>query len=62
MHIAQVCIRFNAPGGVEKNVLEVSKELLKRGHEVTIFTSDIYTEVPWERREEWNDDELGINV
>ncbi|MEW5760795.1 MAG: glycosyltransferase family 4 protein, partial [Candidatus Thermoplasmatota archaeon] len=41
---------------------EVSKELLKRGHEVTIFTSDIYTEVPWERREEWNDDELGINV
>ncbi len=28
-------------GGVEKHVLEISKELIKRGHKVTVITEDL---------------------
>ena len=56
MRIAQACFRFAAPGGAEDHVLRISKELVKRGHEVTVHTSDIYTETPW-KRGKWNEAE-----
>jgi len=49
MKIAQACFRFGAPGGAEDHVLHISKEMVRRGHEVTVHTSDIHTETPWKR-------------
>jgi len=49
MRVAQVCLRFGAPGGVETHVEALSRELAKRGHEVTVFTSDLVRERPFER-------------
>ena len=49
MKIVQACFRFGAPGGAEEHVLRISAELVKRGHEVTVHASDIYSETPWER-------------
>jgi glycosyltransferase involved in cell wall biosynthesis len=41
MKIVQICPFFYpVKGGVEEHVLQISKELFKRGHVVTIFTSD----------------------
>jgi len=41
MHITQVTPRFPpAVGGLEEHVYQISLELLKRGHEVTVITSD----------------------
>jgi glycogen synthase len=48
--IAQVALRFDAPGGVETNVREVSRRLLAAGEEVEIFASDLYDEASWDRR------------
>ncbi|MDA4126812.1 MAG: glycosyltransferase family 4 protein [Thaumarchaeota archaeon] len=40
MKVAQVCpFFFPVDGGVENHVLNISKELVKRGHEVDIYTS-----------------------
>ncbi|MCI4343071.1 MAG: glycosyltransferase family 4 protein [Thermoplasmata archaeon] len=50
MKIAQVALRFDAPGGVETNVREVSRRLLAAGEEVEIFASDLYDEASWDRR------------
>jgi glycosyltransferase involved in cell wall biosynthesis len=53
MNILQLCIRFPpAPGGAENHVYHISKELIDRGHEVQVFTSDLYTEVPFVRIED----------
>jgi len=49
MKIVQACFRFGAPGGAEDHVLQISRELVKRGHEVTVHTSDMYSETPWKR-------------
>ncbi|MFQ5909463.1 MAG: glycosyltransferase family 4 protein, partial [Thermoplasmata archaeon] len=50
MKILQLCVRFPpAPGGAETHVYSISKELIRRGHEVTVFTSDLYTETPFVR-------------
>lgn len=50
MKILQLCIRFPpAPGGAENHVFHISKELIKRGHDLKVFTSDLYTEVPFVR-------------
>jgi glycosyltransferase involved in cell wall biosynthesis len=49
MRIAQACFRFGAPGGAEEHVLRISAEMVRRGHEVTVHTSDIFTETPWKR-------------
>jgi glycosyltransferase involved in cell wall biosynthesis len=49
MRIAQACFRFAAPGGAEEHVLQISREMVRRGHEVTVHASDILTETPWER-------------
>jgi glycosyltransferase involved in cell wall biosynthesis len=41
MHVIQVSPRFSpAIGGVEEHVYQISLELVKRGHEVTVVTSD----------------------
>ena len=41
MKIAQVALRFNAPGGVETNVLEVARRLKRMGEDVTVYASDL---------------------
>ena len=63
MKIAQSCFRFGAPGGAEDHVLHISKEMVKRGHEVTVHTSDMFTETPW-KRGSWPKDETvdGVKV
>lgn len=62
MKIAQICFRFGAPGGVENRVHHVSKELVKRGHDVTVFTSDIYNEELWEKTRDERKEIDGIKV
>ncbi len=48
MKIAQITMRFYpAVGGVETHVLELTKRLIRDGHEVTIITSNLETERPW---------------
>jgi glycosyltransferase involved in cell wall biosynthesis len=50
MDILQLCIRFPpGPGGAENHVYHISKELIVRGHNLKVFTSDLYTEVPFVR-------------
>jgi glycosyltransferase involved in cell wall biosynthesis len=47
MKILQLCSRFPpAPGGTETYVLELSKEMIRRGHQVTVLTSDMYCDTP----------------
>jgi glycosyltransferase involved in cell wall biosynthesis len=48
--IAQVTLRFDAPGGVETNVREVSRRLRAEGEEVEVYASDLYDESRWDRR------------
>ena len=48
MKIAQVCIRYLAPGGVETHIQKISERLVKRGHEVTVYTTNLKTQVPWQ--------------
>lgn len=50
LRVIQACIRFHpAPGGAETHVFEVSAGLIRRGHHVKVFTSDLYTETPFKR-------------
>ncbi len=63
MKILQTCIRFPpAPGGAETHVLEVSKLLKTRGYDVTVYTSDLYKEVPFTRKNDWAPMVEGIPV
>jgi glycogen(starch) synthase len=48
--IAQVTLRFDAPGGVETNVREVSRRLRAAGEDVEIYASDLFDEASWDRR------------
>ncbi len=58
-----MCVRFPpAPGGAETHVHSISKELVKRGHDVTVFTSDLYTETPFVRLTDVPDTTDGIRV
>ncbi len=50
MKIAQVTLRFDAPGGVETNVREVSRRLRAAGEDVEVYSSDLYDEAGWDRR------------
>ncbi len=50
MKIVHVTLRFDAPGGVETNVHEVTRRLRALGEEVEVFASDLYDESRWERR------------
>jgi glycosyltransferase involved in cell wall biosynthesis len=63
MNILQLCIRFPpAPGGAEKHVYHISKELMARGHELKVYTSDLYTEVPFVRLENTGPSYEGVPV
>ena len=63
MNILQLCIRFPpAPGGAETHIYEISKDLMKRKHNVNVFTSDLYTETPFKRMKKWDDNVNGIPV
>jgi glycosyltransferase involved in cell wall biosynthesis len=62
MKVAQVSLRFDAPGGVETNVREVAKGLRESGDDVTVFASDLYDEGRWERRTDWNPVVDGVPV
>ena len=50
MRVAHVLLRFDAPGGVETNVREVTRRLRASGEDVEVFASDLYDEGRWERR------------
>ena len=50
MKIAHVLLRFDAPGGVETNVREVTRRLRGAGEEVEVYASDLFDEARWERR------------
>ncbi|HVL49621.1 MAG TPA: glycosyltransferase family 4 protein [Candidatus Thermoplasmatota archaeon] len=51
MHVAQVCVRFGGPGGAEAHVKALAAGLARRGHRVTVVTTDLWTEIPWVRRD-----------
>lgn len=50
MRVAQVTLRFDAPGGVETNVREVTMRLRRGGTDVSVHASDLYDEAGWVRR------------
>ena len=50
MKVAHVLLRFDAPGGVETNVREVTRRLRAAGDDVEVFASDLFDEGRWERR------------
>ena len=63
MRILMGAIRFPpAPGGAETHVFEISKELLNRGHDVKVLTSDLYRETPFVRLGEEFSNVHGIQV
>ena len=50
MKVAQLSTRYPpGPGGVERHVAELAPRLAARGHDVEVFTSDLYREFPWQR-------------
>ncbi|MGI0053076.1 MAG: glycosyltransferase family 4 protein [Thermoplasmata archaeon] len=49
MRIAEVPTRFPpGPGGVERHVDELSRRLAARGNSVSVLTSHLYREFPWQ--------------
>ncbi len=50
MKIVHVTLRFDAPGGTETNVHELSRRQRAAGDEVEVFASDLYDEAQWDRR------------
>jgi glycosyltransferase involved in cell wall biosynthesis len=53
LKVAHVLLRFDAPGGVETNVREVTRRLRAAGEDVEVFASDLYDEGRWERRSDY---------
>jgi len=53
LKVAHVLLRFDAPGGVETNVREVTRRLRAAGEEVEVYASDLYDEGRWERRSDY---------
>ena len=62
MRIAEVALRFDAPGGVETCVRALARGLAAAGNEVTIHASDLYDEGRWERRARWAPEVDGVPV
>ena len=62
MKIAVVSLRFDAPGGVERTVLEETRRLLRAGEEVRAYASDLYDESTWDRRPEMARSVDGVSV
>ncbi len=62
MKIVHVTLRFDAPGGVETNVRELSRRLKAAGDDVEVFASDLYDEASWERRDDFRPTVDGVPV
>jgi glycosyltransferase involved in cell wall biosynthesis len=63
MRIVLITRRFPpAPGGVEKQVWEISHRLRRRGHAVSVHTSDLYSDIPLRRLSTGQHDYQGIQV
>lgn len=62
MRVAQVTLRFDAPGGVETTVRELSGRLRARGEQVEVYASDLYDEGRWERRNDFSPSVDGVPV
>lgn len=62
MKVAQVLLRYDAPGGVETHVRELSSALRRAGDEVKVYASDLYSEQGWVRRPESSRSLDGIPV
>ena len=62
MKVAHVLLRFDAPGGVETNVREVTRRLKAAGDDVEVFASDLYDEGRWERRSSYAPEVDGVPV
>lgn len=62
MKIAQVALRFDAPGGVETVVRELAVRLRERGEDVEVFASDLYDEAHWVRRQDFSPTVEGVPV
>ena len=50
MKVVHVTLRFDAPGGTETNVRELSRRQRAAGDDVEVFASDVYDESSWDRR------------
>ncbi len=62
MKVAQVALRFDAPGGVETNVYEVTRRLAAAGTDISVYASDLYDESEWDRRSNYRPVVDGIPV
>ena len=62
MKIVHVTLRFDAPGGVETNVRELSRRLRAAGDDVEVFASDLYDEAGWDRRSNFPAEVDGVPV
>ncbi len=62
MKIAQVTLRFDAPGGVETVVRELAVRLQHRGEQVEVFASDLFDEAHWVRRSDFAPTVDGVPV
>jgi len=60
--VVHVTLRFDAPGGVETNVREVTRRLKAGGTDVEVYASDLYDEGRWERRTGYRDIVDGVPV
>ncbi len=62
MRVVQVSLRFDAPGGVETMVRELSRRLRAEGDDVRVFASDLYDEGRWEVRTDFRPEVDGVPV
>ena len=62
MKVVHVTLRFDAPGGVETNVHELSRRQRAAGDEVEVFASDLYDEAAWDRRSDYRPEVDGVPV
>ncbi len=63
MRVLTTAIRYPpAPGGVETHAHEVARELVYRGHDVRVHTSDLYREHPFEHLDDPPSDIDGVKV
>jgi glycosyltransferase involved in cell wall biosynthesis len=60
--VVHVTLRFDAPGGVETNVHEVTRRLRAAGDDVEVFASDLFDEGRWERRSDYAPSVDGVPV
>jgi len=60
--VVHVTLRFDAPGGVETNVRELSRRQRAAGDDVQVFASDLYDEASWDRRSNYRPEVDGVPV